>query len=337
MSVNYSQFPVSGYDRADGEGGRPGTPTPDNQPQFRTASGLPYYFEELENSPTIERGEQTTITHKFKCDQITGSTYLQGLQRGQLMTDSQGNQTKILTSSLEYNKGDYWVLTVTAEGFAGFFSTDGVSPLDVPPDEFSVETLEFNPSIFLHPRYATVLAYDDPEQNTTGAQIFQWISAALNMAQVSGQTSNASLINSTRITDFDVLTLAEELLGKVRQGIQTFYLAGFKVVYSRYFFYPEPINPGGYIEDPVASGNLPYYFWSLDGTSNPDDGNNSLTLLAQATAPAFYEDGLSWLRQADTVQYQRTWVKITSIWIAGPNGRWDADLYNPQPPETPGG
>jgi hypothetical protein len=37
---------------------------------------------------------------------------------------------------------------------------------------------------------------------------------------------------------------------------------------------------------------------------------------------------ISWLRQSDSVQYARTWFKITRTWVGSVVGHWDVDLYN---------
>lgn len=325
-----ASFEPNGYDRATGQGSLPGTPTPIGVILTKNGTGA-FFFEELPDSPTIERGEQTTIVHTVACDPTTGQIVIEGTQRGQILIDSQGNWSKILSATFQYQKGDHCIVSITCEGFGGVSFGGGVSAFDVPPDEFGVETLEFNPSIYRHPRYDDVLNYNDTTMTppVTGQRIIQWIQSAVNAPNISGQTDNATLLNSTNITDSGVLALALELLGKVRQGEETFYLAGFKVTYSAFFFLPVALNPGGYIEDPVASGALPYYFWSLDGSSSNSDSNNCFLAVAEQVAPQFYQDGISWLRQSDSIVYQRTFFKRTSIWIGGPAGNWDAEIYSP--------
>lgn len=333
--MSYLGFPVSGLDRATGTNGLVGTATPSGARKIAgnilNPGGL--FFEELPGSPTIERGEQATIVHKFVCDLDTGETYLLGLARGQLMTDTHGNTSKILSTSLEYNKGDFWILTVTAEGVAGVNNNGSISLFNVPPDDFSVDVVEFNPSIYRHPRYKQVLDYNyDDDGNIidpdipTGAQIIQWISGSVNLATNGSQQDMSNQINSNNIGDDIVLDLALELLQKVRQGVETFYLAGFKVTYSIYSFTPVLMRPGGYLEDPVLSGFLPLYYWSDDmsGSSN----SNILTSLAAAVAPSFYANGLSFLRQADTQTFQRTLFKITNTWVGLPFGSWDKQLHD---------
>ena len=324
-------FPVSGYDRADGLQGRPGTVSP---PAVVEASQALRVFEEYPDSPTIERGEVTTIVHRFKVDLTTGQIYIQGLPRGSLSTDTYGNITKLLSATLQYERGDLWTLMITSEGFGGVNDNGSASIFDVPPDEFSVEPVEFNPDLFRHPRYATVLNYNDPVTGTTGAQIIQWLLGSVNLSYNLGQSDTNSLINSTNITDPAVLALTNELLGELRQGQNTFYLSGFKVTYSYYGYLPNFLNPGGYLEDPVASGNIPIYFWSEDASGSND--SNIFNAVGPSVSPALYDNGLSWLRYADSQQYQRTWFKLTATWIGLPDGVWNPVIYNPslavQPP-----
>lgn len=315
--MSYDAYPPNGLDRADGLDHRLGTPTPAaaivNKP-------LDTNFEEDINSPEIERGEQGTVSHTFKCDQETGLTLITGIGRGSILEDSSGNITRVVNANYQQQKGDQCTIRIVAEGIT----------FDSPPDEFDVDVVEFNPSLFTHPRYASIQQYipdsGNYEGTPIGALIFSWIQAAANLPQQVTIVENEGMINSTNIPDPDVLELALELLDKTRQGEETFYLAGFKVTWSQYYFIPVDLNPGGYIEDPVLSGTLPWFFYSDNGTPG---GNDIFLNLASQVAPAFYENGLSWLRLADTIRYQRTWFKITATWLAGPYGHWDAQIYSP--------
>lgn len=308
-------FIPSGFDRATGEGIFPGTPTPAGT---IVGSGSGSYFEELPTSPTIERGEQGTIIHTFKCDSETGMIYVASLPRGAIMTDSDGNTTRVLTSTFVQQTANLGILTVTAESIS----------FDVPPDEFAVEPIELNPSLFRHPRYATVVNYVGVTTGgavTTGAQIIATIQGATNYPSIPSQSEAAAQLTAAQITNSSVLALAQELFGFIQRGFDTFYLAGWRVTYSYYDFQPIDLNPGGYIQDPVASGALPSYFWQ-DG-----DGDNIFTSLSATVAPQFYEGGISWLRQSDAQVFQRTWFKLTQTWIGGPFGTWNPIIYGSDP------
>lgn len=282
----------------------------------------------MPDSPQIEQGEHYTFVHRFKCDRINGNAILIGVPRGTVLGDSFGFKYKVLTSQYDQQKGDYGIVTITSEC------------INVPPeDEFHVETVEFNPSLFLHPRYQPVLNYsamDVTNKNLiTGQSIIGWIKNAAQMSTVQGQTGFANMLSGSNITDPDVLELAQELFQKMQLGEDTFYLSGWRVYWSQYSTFcgstpvaagalPNGLNPGGYLEDPTVEGGLPYYFWSLDGTPG---GKNTFSVTADKVNPDYYGNGLSWLRQADTIEYQRVWFKVTHSWIGGPLGVWDDDLY----------
>lgn len=324
-------YPPCGYSRADGLDGRPGTPTPNGTLQFQPS---PEFLEEFPESPQIEQGEHYTFVHRFKSDQNNAAAIVIGTPRGTPLVDSFDFQYKVLTSQYDQLRGDVAQVTITAEC------------INIPPeDEFHVETVEFNPSIFLHPKYATIVSYSaqnaSSTQLITGPIIIGWINNAVGLPSQIAQGENANQLNSDNITDADVLSLALELVQKLQRGEETYYLSGWRVYWTQYSTFPgvpavdpngQPtgLNPGGYIEDPVAAGGLPAYFWSLDGTPT---GDNTFTITAQQVNPTMYPPAtdltptISWLRQADTVEYQRVWFKIVHSWIGAPGGTWDVDLY----------
>lgn len=335
-----SSFPPSGIDRADGIDGQPGTPTPVGARQIQPS---PSFFEELPDSPEIEIGEHLTFVHRFKTDYNNAIEILNGNPRGTVLLDSSGNQSKVLTAQLTYQKGDYCIVSITAEGTQ--YS---------PEDEYDVEVVEFNPSIFLHPRYKSVVNYTPTTGINMGLNIGpQIISAITNAANSPSfqQTQDQSgfleyLITGTGDNAKGVLALSIELVTKLNRGEDTFYLAGWRVSWSQYCFLPPGprspvvgISPGGYLEDPVYQGALPSYFWSDNGTPS---GNNTLIALANEVNPTIYPapaDGnitFSWMRQADHLTYQRVWFKITRSWVGGPLGTWDKDIYPPSMSPTTG-
>jgi hypothetical protein len=316
-------FP-SGLDRADGVSGYGGTITPNLARLAFTSSGNPnFFFEEDPDSPHIERAEQGTIVHKFKCDATTGYALIVGVARGTILTDSFGNLTKVLSNTMDWSRGDVVHITMVAESLS----------FDPPPDDFSYDVIEFNPALQKHPRYAPL----------TRAQIQQV--RALAESQNYLATVDYAAILRIGSTDTNAQA-ATELLYKLRKGIDSFYLPGFRVTFSRYYYQPQYKNPGGYIEDPVDSGNLPAQFWQVPGQEPPDD--NSFTTLARELFPMFYTNGITWLRLADTENYQRTWFRHTQSWIGAPagtttenpliingepyqwRGHWDEDIYQPQ-------
>ena len=139
-------------------------------------------------------------------------------------------------------------------------------------------------------------------------------------------------LNNTNDPIVIAFSAAAEIISKLWRREDTPYVVGFEMVWSQYFFAPVYENPGGYIEDPI--GIVPDYFVSptQDGTTTIFD------LLAQYNPQCYSQSGMSggdvdisWLRQADEVEYQRTWFKVTRKWIGSPIGHWDKDLYTQGP------
>lgn len=313
-----ASYPPSCYDRADGLAGRPGTATP---PGAVVIAG-PNTLEEDPESPQIERGDQATIVHQFRAPWETCLAIIATTALGTVQRDSFGNITQVLSAEIQHLKGDQGRVRITSEALT----------FDPPIDEFTVDTEEVNPALEKHPRYRPVVTYNvDSNGNAvnpafyTGPNIINIIKNALySPVLYGGQEASYSLLNSTSIGDPDVLSLALEMVRKLRKGFETFYLAGLRVRWTQFFYLPQDMNPGGYIEDPVTQGGLPFYFWSDDGTPT---GNNILTALAATVNPQIYDGGISWFRQSDTQHYNRTWFGLTRSWIGAPLGIWDSDIY----------
>lgn len=321
----------SGFDRATG-GDNGGTPELPGAIKLNYAGGnasgpggyVPI-FEEYSDSPEIEISEQATIVHRFHCDYYTGQTLLNSNPRGTLLVDSGGNVTRVLSTKLipiAKTGARECTLTVTCEGIT----------FGNPPDEFNVQSYDLNPTLENHPRYSALTygeRYIVGQAQTIG-----------NGADYSQQFKNiimnfSSSVDQTQNHQGQAL----ELLYKKQRGEDSFYFSGYKVTWSQYYFNPQILNPGCYIEDPVSQGGLPVYFWSTNGQTdgpnifeNTTDYNQNMFPVPSSGPPW----GLSWLRQADTQDLQRTWYKITRTWIGANLGQWDLQLYSPtvQPLQT---
>jgi hypothetical protein len=130
------------------------------------------------------------------------------------------------------------------------------------------------------------------------------------------------------------LAAARELIGKLWRMEDTPLLNGMEMTWSEYYYRPPPINLGCYVEDPItqASPSLPDYFYSIDNP--PDTGSNVFQYLSTFNPQCYASNGIqggpvkiSWLRDADTLEYQRTWFKVTRKWLGATFGTWDMDLY----------
>jgi hypothetical protein len=318
----YQAFPPNGFDRADGSAEHGGTPTP--QEAVILAPSSPFFFEERPDSPEIERAIQGTIKHKYQCDPATAQEILMAYGRGRFVSDSFGNVTRILSADSAYSKMDVVNLSITSESIS----------FDTPPDEFSIETIELNPPIEKHPRYAFLLARDRymvnnwamSSQLATNADIESQVKDKYpKNDNTPDQTKNPGAIGTNNQNRSALI----ELMTKRKVGEDTFYMAGFRLNWKQYFWSSPEINPGGYIEDPIESGGVPTYFTDPDWI-NGESGQNIFGL-CQFYAPQLYENGISWLRLADTIGYERIWFCRSSSWIGAPYAHWDADLYTNSP------
>lgn len=345
----------AGFDRADGLNGRLGTPTPAGAINADTVNGtgsvddIP--IEELPDSPTMERAEQATFTHRFRMSLVEATNRLLGLGMGTIRVDSYGNLFKVLSATITPERGGTAILTVIEEA----------ASFDSPPDDFSIEPVELGVNIIKYPRYfyaflgdgqgsetelqnqmvirllqdymenssapfrnalTTLLEDSIGSQAGTGPQPPPWSSdsqAYPDTAQVSG----------TDMAKYAAL----EIIQKFWRGEETPYLVGYQIKWKQYYFRPPMIDPGGRIEDPMldAVPQLPAYFWS------PDFPPSDVTIFDNFPIynPQCYSDdgtragvkSISWLRKSDEIVYQRTWFEITRTWIGSPFGNWDADLY----------
>lgn len=349
----------SGFDRADGLYGRLGTPTPVGAVEADRAGATMTVDqvgpEELPDSPTIERGEQATISHEYETSWEDGLTRIVGLGRGLLQVDSGGNLTKMLSASIRHVKGGMCRLGTVSEGLS----------FDNPPDQFQIMPVELGVNIIKHPRYLYAFLGNSPTEeklnqmvirmlqnyfeNTSSAYrdaLHELIKASLtNLGTVGtppppyGETTDPSgsvvgafvgLLQGTQLAKRAAL----EILQKYWRNIETPYVVGYQIDWSSFSYLPEYLNPGGYIEDPIteATPQLPSYFWS---PVFPPDGRTIFDALAAINPQCYSSNGtpqgavnISWMRKADTMDYERTWYKTTRTWIGSAVGFWDAELYS---------
>jgi len=344
-----------GFDRADGLSGRNGTATPSGAVTARAGgqniavADIP--IEELPDSPTVERAEQATLTHRFRMSWEEALTQIQFLGRGLVREDSLGNVFKLLSASIQHEQGNKCVLTTVDESLS----------FDSPPDQFQITPVELGINIIKHPRYfyaflgdgygsATELTnqmvirmLQNYFENTTAQYrdaLTKLLSDSIGTPGTAGQTppqfdSETGDFDGTLITGTDMAKRAAmEIIQKYWRGEETPYIVGYQIVWSSFYFRPPYLNPGGYVENPIsdASPQLPDYFWSPD---YPPSSNTIFDYLAAVNPQCYSSNGLpggsvniSWLRKADQIEYERTWFKVDRTWIGSPVGFWDTELYS---------
>lgn len=385
-----------GVDRADGLGGRLGTATinlsvstPDGGD---TIDFIP--INEAPDSPTIERAEQATCTHKYTLSYNEGINRLNIYGRGTLVRDSFYNYWRVLSTSLQRVRGDSALLTVTVESVS----------FDNPPDEFQITPVKLGIDILKHPRYFYALMpsnqISNPAVTDTPAQIAakQSIIRAIQVYRDSPFAPQSNTINSIIGTTHDVigatlgsgalvytvpnpdfdptqkatatppvntspavgtnpqyltvafdldtddangsvamaLAAANEIIGKLWRMEDTPLVNGVEMTLSQYWFRPPRLNLGGYVENPQSPSAIPFVPDYFVSTAYPPVSTQTIfDELASINPQCFSSTGqtggltsISWLRDADTIEYQRTWFKVTSKWLGAPIGAWDADLYS---------
>lgn len=162
----------------------------------------------------------------------------------------------------------------------------------LPPDEVAVSPNNENPRIERHPLFKPLedLAVDD-----------QWVlEIAENQARAQSPTERRrfeDMITGSSLTS-DQKARYHKLLKKLRRGMESYYLASVTYFWTTYSWtIPSETTHGGYAENP---GGL------LEG---------------------YFVAGMQWLRAADDLQMQQGMWRHTRMWIGGPDGTWDSDVY----------
>lgn len=324
-------------------------------------------IEETPDSPTIERAEQTTVTHKFTMSWADAVTQIKNLYRGQLYWNdsSQTEDTaifKILSVRITHVIGNTATLEIVSEALN----------IDNPPDLFNVSAVELGVNILKHPRYFWILRggrgdsaqeqengllnqqvirllqnyFDNSNINVRNAYI-EWLYYSLGYpgSVVDGLVVNDSPITITQppgtasrtftpLTGTDCAKYAAmEIIQKYWLGIETPYIAGWQITYSKYHWTPPQLHPGGVIDNP---------FETVDEQFLYDDNGDSIFKQMAALNPQCYSDNgkaegntsISWLRKADTVTFERTFYRQDMTWIGSPVGYWDTDLFGTSTPDS---
>lgn len=347
----------SGLDRDDGLEGRLGTPTPASSKQYDSADGHDVEAintDEMPDSPTIERGEQATITKKWNIDFQEALTRILTLGRGTVEFDSFGNATRILSTTVQHKHGDVAELTKISEGLS----------FDSPPDKFRISAVKLDINILKHPRYFYALQGSNDTEKALNQSVIRWLQNYFdNTTAVFRDTVIAMLYYSlgkpgtidangiavpdaaytptgqsgliTPITGTDLAKRAGiEIVQKYWLGIETPYVVGLQIEFISYYFRPPYLNLGGYVENPMieASPQLPDYFYSV--AYPPDPSQTIFDVLTYINPQCYSSNGLrggplaiSWLREADNHDFQRTWFEVTRTWIGTPVGYWDPEIY----------
>ena len=352
----------SGFDRADGLAGRVGTPTPDGAiivssgDGIVTIDGIP--FEEEPDSPEIERAEQATITHRFRMSWTEALNRVSFIGRGSYLQDSYGNIYFVLSVRIQRQPGGWATMIVTAEAktfdsppdefscvpvelglniikhpryFRAFLGDGPGSETErknqmvirLLQDYFENTNAQFRDSLLW--MLYTSLGVDDGFPEDTQPPKYDPEGGDGNGAW----RDDAAFVSGTDMAK----AAAMEIIMKYWRGEETPYIVGYQITWSQYFFTPPPIYPGGIIEDPMTQAvpQLPDYFWSR---TFPPSSASIFDFFVSSNPQSYSSDGtragslnISWLRKADSIDYQRTWFRVERTWFGSAIGFWDAQLY----------
>jgi hypothetical protein len=143
---------------------------------------------------------------------------------------------------------------------------------------------------------------------------------------------------------------AQEILAKLWRQEDTPELVGWEITHSSYFYIPPSLNPGGYIENPfygatsdptvkTAVPPIPNYFTST--TWPPTASPTIFDMIGWNNPQCYAANGqlggaalLQCLREADNLEFQRTWFKLIRKWKVTAIGQFDYDLYSGGPRPT---
>lgn len=249
------------------------------------------------NSPRLVYGDRVKAVDIYKGQQslcaesmIARGTFGTGFRSGWVC-----NQCTVDTS-----RGDIGTLTIEWE--AGGSEAD--QPL--PTGDFTLEPQEIYPKVERNPFFDGICSdtirgvYNglySVQQAGSSYPASKYISDGANTAANATPAFYGSAINSIN----GQIQLGQELLSKLTNGEESYYIASYRYSFSTYSYTAPGLSTGGIIGTPGGpiSGDLP--------------------------------NGIVWLRLADKIEpagVNGSMFKLTENWIGGPTGYWDSDLYS---------
>lgn len=143
----------------------------------------------------------------------------------------------VLTCTAKKEKGDSGILTTVYE--AGTGSGEVWTSATLPPDTWTVEPVELNPSVSTHPRYASL-----------SAQQKEWAHKAAQMDDIKA----ATLALKNGVTGATIPPLLSELSGKIWKGRTNYYVSGVIYKWTSSSYWMPFLTKGGFIQSPQGPG-----------------------------------------------------------------------------------
>lgn len=252
---------------------------------------------EIPTSPDIDLGEHATFTKTFRGSWNT--CVAARINPGQYVADGEGNLFRMLSCKLKKAKGERGFITFVNEWVSG-------PTLAPPPDKYENDPAEFNPAVERNPNII------DPDTGITLDDVIR-ARQSVQAPQILARGENAA---SPYNPDTPQDITYQDFVRLLRQGTDTYYLAGMKLTWTRYYFTPQLIDRGGYTQVPGSDAHgdiIPSSFIRNNVT-------NDLVIPG--------DDNFSWLRVSDKVNFGRDWFEHIRTWIGGPDGHFDPLLYD---------
>lgn len=158
----------------------------------------------------------------------------------------------------------------------------------LPVDEFDLQPVELYPRIERAGLFANIAT-------KTLAYAYAAVQGATPMARQAAADAVTGLSDTTQ------RTLGLALITKLRKGEETWYMAGWRYVWTAYSYTIPTTTLGGIIQSPLG----PLY--------------------------GYFSGSISFLRLADALQsagVNGSCFKIMRTWLGGPSGYWDSDIYS---------
>lgn len=375
------QLPV-GPDRADGYGQNLGTATGAGQLVYNDSfGGTTIEIQERPDSPQFELAEQETCVHTWSMAYDEAMTRKEYYGRGTVLEDSNGDFWRVLSCSIKTVSGyaKPVLFSVSSESLSSNLPPDqfefnpvelGINIIKYPRYFYAFNPLQSQDADYLNSQILNqqVIRVLQNYFENTPSQYRDALTLQLSVSigypgtvdgsgvaipddniqidLATGQESDSPTIPGwvTPICGTDLAKAAAiEIIQKYWRNEETPYIVGWEINWYTYYYLPQDLNPGGYIEDPVAEANpqLPNDCWDTSSTQSDTGSSDSqpstiFDSFVSYNPQCYSQDGtpdgplvISWLRKADHVdQTQRTWIKIRRQWVGTPIGFWDADLYN---------
>lgn len=154
-----------------------------------------------------------------------------------------------------------------------------------PPPEFAIIPAELYPPLISNKRAFGTLTKEE--------------AAKCNLYRSGGTAEmKDNAIRALSASPVEKLPIFEALFEKWERGVETYYIAGLRFIYTSYAFTAPNGTLGGFRETPPP----------------PVSG---------FTWPA----NMSWLRLSDEIAHADGIFKYNQTWLGGPDGHWDPDLY----------